>query len=105
MGDLVRAIAFDSRKAQREANLPGSVFFTDPGQGRVSAMWFLCPCGCGLVQRITVGIGFKPVLSTPTWNWNGSIMAPTLDPSVNIPKTTICPGWHGWLRGGYWEEC
>lgn len=104
MPDIIRAIAFPDRVAQREAGLPGSVFFTDPGEGRVSALWFVCPCGCGTVHRLTVGVEHKPRMAGPSWSWNSSAGDPTLAPSVRIYSDGSCQGWHGWLRDGYWEE-
>lgn len=101
----MRAIPYTDRTRHRQDKLPGAVFFTDPGDAGVSALWFICPCGCGLVQRITVGVEHKPHMAGPSWRWNGSTSEPTLHPSVNIERNEICPGWHGWLRDGYWERC
>ena len=101
----LRAILYLDRDKHRADKVPGSVWFTDAKRDRVASMWFYCPCGCGLLQRITVGVEHKPHMGGPSWNWNGDEENPTLKPSVNVLKNTICPGWHGWLRNGYWERC
>lgn len=98
---MIRAIYFPDTASLRARGTPGSICFTDPGDGDVAMLRFLCPCGCGALSLVTVGIHYKPHLRGPSWNWNGSTDAPTLSPSVN---QTAC-GWHGWLRDGYWERC
>ena len=100
----LRATLYLDRDKHRADKVPGSVWFTDAKRDRVASMWFYCPCGCGLLQRITVGVEHKPD-TTPSWKWDGNEENPTLRPSVNIRANDICPGWHGWLRGGYWEVC
>ena len=62
-------------------------------------LWWSCPCGCGHVTFLHVGKGFKPA-DGPSWEWNGSMDAPTLSPSVHRVGH-----WHGWLRNGVWESC
>lgn len=101
----LRAIVYTDRAQHRADQKPGSIWFTDPGDGGVCGMWFWCPCGCGMQSRVTVGVEHKPHMEGPSWNWNGSTEAPTLKPSVNIHKNTLCPGWHGWLTDGYWSAC
>lgn len=101
----LRALLYLDRRAQRAEGHPGAVFFTDPGDGGVSAMWFICPCGCRQVSRITVGIEHKPHMAGPSWKWNGSTTEPTLHPSVKQASNGVCKGWHGWLRDGYWGVC
>jgi len=96
----LRAICFVDKAAHRAEALPGSVWFSDPCKDAVAALWFFCPCGCGL-HRITVGERHKPAMGVPSWRWCGSFENPTLTPSVN---QRAC-GWHGWLSGGYWEPC
>lgn len=99
-----RALLYLDRQAFVDDALPGSVWFSDAGDSGVAAMWFHCPCGCGARSRITVGIGHKPHHGGATWHWDGSNAEPTLHPSVNHRAPGLCPGWHGWLRGGYWEK-
>lgn len=41
-------------------------------------LWFWCP-GCETQHRIQHGEG-----SGPRWTWNGSVDAPTFQPSINI---------------------
>ncbi|WP_218141117.1 DUF6527 family protein [Citreimonas salinaria] len=97
----LRALPYVDRAAHRASGQPGAVWFSDPGSSRVSALWFVCPCGCGAVSRITVGMEHKPHMAGPSWRWNGSTNEPTLHPSVHQRDC----GWHGWLRDGYWERC
>ncbi|MBY6117385.1 hypothetical protein KUW09_24540 [Mameliella alba] len=99
----LRAILFTDRKEHRRVALPGSIWIAPCEEGERAALWFFCPCGCGGLQRITVGHRHKPAAHGPTWNWNGSPTDPTLHPSVNLIRSDSCVGWHGWLRGGYWE--
>lgn len=101
----LRAITYADRRRHRAELTPGSLWFSDAGEGEQAALWFVCPCGCGMLSRITVGHRHKPKLRGPTWHWNGSRSEPTLEPSVNIRRNSLCPGWHGWLRDGYWEKC
>lgn len=97
---MTRAIYFPNVDEFRSRKLPGSTHFdmVNAPQGE-AVMWFFCPCGCvDHFFQLRVGINDKPAHS-PSWNWNGSVQSPTLDPSVN----RLDCGWHGWLRGGYWE--
>lgn len=96
---MIRAIHFPNVDAFRSAKMVGSTHFDliNAPEGE-AVLWFFCPCGCGAVDRLRVGLKSKPAHS-PSWDWNGSIESPTLAPSVN----RLDCGWHGWLRGGYWE--
>lgn len=97
---MIRAIHFLNVDAFRSQKLPGSTHFdmvhAPPGEAK---LWFWCPCGCGGLVRLRVGLRSKPP-QNPSWEWRGSVENPTLNPSVN----RLDCGWHGWLRGGYWEE-
>lgn len=97
---MMRAIHFSDRRAFQAQRLAGSTYF-DLTQGEVgeAALWFFCPCGCGALVRIVVGLDRKPARG-PSWQWTGSMSDPTLTPSVN----RLDCGWHGWLRDGYWEQ-
>lgn len=101
MGAVVQAQVFEDRAAHRRCGIPGAVWFSEAGDSDVAALWFVCPCGCGEVARITVGIAHKPHTGGPSWRWNGDAQGATLHPSVN---RKAC-GWHGWLRDGVWERC
>lgn len=105
MTDPIRAIFYTDRDQHRRDAHPGSVWIGPCLPGEQAALWFYCPCGCGLAQRITVGHRFKPAMHGPSWTWNGETDAITLHPSVNIAPNETCAGWHGWLRDGYWEVC
>lgn len=95
---MIRAIRFTDRKEFMAQRLAGSISFDREADQVALSFW--CPCGCDALARIQVGEGVKPPAS-PSWEWNGSETEPTLNPSV---RQLNC-GWHGWLRGGYWESC
>lgn len=99
----LRAILFADRRAHRASALRGSIWIAPCDEGGETALWFVCPCGCGQVCRVIVGHRHKPAAHGATWRWNGSMTEPTLHPSVNVPRAAACAGWHGWLRDGYWE--
>ncbi|BBU57403.1 hypothetical protein KU6B_36680 [Mameliella alba] len=103
MTEPLRAIVFADRTDHRRNAVPGSIWIAPCEEGEEAALWFVCPCGCGQVSRITVGHRHKPKAHGATWNWNGSRSEPTLHPSVNVHRNETCAGWHGWLRDGYWE--
>ncbi|MBN7785150.1 hypothetical protein JYP51_09480 [Ponticoccus gilvus] len=100
-GDPLRALVYLDRNLHRADRHPGSIWISEAGPGELGALWFFCPCGCVMLNRITVGHRFKPKSRGPSWNWNGSRSEPSLTPSVN---QQLCK-WHGWLRDGYWERC
>ena len=100
--DPLRAIAFRDRAGLKGAP-PGAVYFTDRGHGAVSHLWFLCPCGCGTFRKITVGLDHRPAHVVQSYSWNGSITEPSLRPAIRLAAQEGCKGWHGQLRGGYWE--
>ena len=88
---------FAEFESQRMA---GSIHVDPPDiDGEVLFRYF-CPCGCGHVGLLTVGVDFKPSGPGATWNWNGKTDAATLNPSVNHVGH-----WHSWLKDGYWEAC
>ncbi|MBP0483954.1 DUF6527 family protein [Sagittula salina] len=101
----LRAIVFSDRHRHRAERLAGSIWISAAGEGDVASLWFYCPCGCGSLARITVGHAHKPKQSGPSWRWNGSRTETSLEPSVKNQGAPPCPGWHGWLRNGYWEAC
>lgn len=77
---------------------PGAIEFRgwyhNPEQ--IAGIGFRCPCGC---KRE----GYLPLRDQdntgPSWVWDGSKTAPTLEPS--ILQVGGCK-WHGWLRNGEW---
>lgn len=86
-----------SKEEFRASNVPGSFYVSPPDPtDREQTFWYCCPCGCGAQGPLTVGNGFKPA-DSPSWNWNGSLDRPTLEPSVNHERH-----WHGYLRNGEW---
>ncbi|WP_305970437.1 MULTISPECIES: DUF6527 family protein [unclassified Mameliella] len=103
MTEPLRAIVLTDRREHRRRAECGSIWIAPCEEGEEAALWFVCPCGCGLVSRITIGHRHKPKAHGATWNWNGSRSEPTLHPSVNVHRNETCAGWHGWLRDGYWE--
>lgn len=72
-------------------------------------LWFKCP-GCDMTDkhppyhRIPVSIGTRLHPGTmderKTWEWNGSLEKPTINPSVNHPG--VC---HFFIREGVIEFC
>lgn len=83
--------------------VPGSFRVDEPDSDGEQTFWYVCPCGCGSLGPLTVGNGFKPDNENgtiATWNWNGSIDKPTLQPSVHHRGH-----WHGWLTDGVWRSC
>lgn len=98
---MIRAIQFTDRQKHRDTALAGSLWFSEADGDGSQSMWFFCPCGCGDLACISIGLRAKPAGAGPSWIWNGSTDAPTLSPSVH----QLNCGWHGWLRDGYWEVC
>jgi hypothetical protein len=54
------------------------------------------PCG-----SVLIGKGVKPTVG-PSWKWDGSVYAPTLEPSINCKGGC---GWHGYLIKGVFTPC
>lgn len=97
---MIRAIFFPYLSEMRERRLPGSFSVSEPdGNGEID-FWYCCPCGCGRIAPLNVGVEFKPSGPEASWTWNGSRSAATLTPSVNHVGH-----WHGWLNDGYWKVC
>lgn len=69
-------------KLLREQDNPDVVMFTCPG----------CECG----HRIRVRIGTGPHKS-PSWEWNGSLEAPTFKPSILVEGQIRC---HSFVTNG-----
>lgn len=67
---------------------------TEPGGQR--RFWFVCPGPCKSIAPIAL----RPVVdgSGQSWEWNGSIEAPTLKPSIDHKGC-----WHGWLTDGVFK--
>lgn len=66
---------------------------------------FTCPCGCGSMSRLPIGLNEKPPQGVDpggvkaTWQWDGNREAPTLSPSIHH-----IGHWHGYLRAGFWTQ-
>lgn len=89
------------RDENKRGRVPGS-FYLDTTPGKIE-FWYCCPCGCGRVAPLRVGVNVKPDGSRDgraTWNWNGNTDKPTLTPSVHHVGH-----WHGWLTDGEWKSC
>jgi len=84
--DFMRAYENDA------ALLPGAFCLGDDW------LRYCCPCGCGGVGKIRIGLRGKSMLR-PYWEWNGLTDAITLWPSVHHVEH-----WHGWLTDGYWRQ-
>lgn len=97
---MIRALYFTDLAELREKRQAGSIHASPPDSDNIVQLWYCCPCGCGYVASLTVGVKCKPTNRGASWNWNGSETEATLTPSVNHVRH-----WHGWLRDGYWEAC
>ena len=64
---------------------------TEPSGQRL--FWFVCPGRCKSLSAIAL----RPVVdgSAQSWDFDGNLDAPTLNPSINHVGC-----WHGWLRTG-----
>jgi hypothetical protein len=92
-----RAQFIEDRREFRAQRIPGS-FYVAIDKGGNGLFWYCCPCGCGEIGALKVGVGFKPE-GKSTWCWNGSTDAPDLSPSINHVDH-----WHGYLdHGGKWR--
>lgn len=60
--------------------------------------WFVCPGACKSIAPIAL----RPVVdgSPQSWEFDGNLDAPTLQPSINHVGC-----WHGWLRAGEFTPC
>lgn len=69
---------------------------TEPGGQR--RFWFVCPGRC----KALAPLALRPVAdgSAQSWEWNGNVEAPTLQPSINHVGC-----WHGWLTAGVFTPC
>lgn len=76
---------------------PGSAQWSLGLDGRIAALMFVCPCGCGGVGSVAVREGY----GDKHWQWNGDEARPTLTPS--ILKTSPCR-WHGYLTDGVFRS-
>jgi hypothetical protein len=56
-----------------------------------------CP-GCGGAHQVTVEK--QPEDPSPLWEWDGSLDAPTVSPSILVRHRVVC---HSFLRAGRWE--
>lgn len=85
------------------AGPPGGILFcVAHGSNDVCTMINKCPCGCGYVGSMPIGLN-KPA-GISSWEWNGSQDKATLRPSVDGRR---CPGcaFHGYLTDGVWKSC
>lgn len=76
---------------------PGSAKWAVDREGKISALIFTCPCGCGEISAVNI--------SPPAdkgWQWNGNRDLPTLTPSIQ--RTEGCH-WHGYLTAGEFKAC
>jgi hypothetical protein len=90
-----------TRMAERydanEAGFPAGA--VEYGGDPVDRLWYACPCGCGMIGRLTIAENVKPA-KVPSWKWTGGRENPTLEPSVHH-----IGHWHGHLQGGVWKSC
>lgn len=65
---------------------------------------FICP-GCELMYKNSSGLHLLPVnnkITSPSWEWDGSLLYPTISPSILTGKDTpnIC---HSFLKHGVFQ--
>lgn len=65
-----------------------------------------CPCGCGKRSFIRLNPEHWAPGTSPMWSRAGDDLHMTLTPSIGIhPLVDGRYHWHGYLRGGVFEEC
>jgi hypothetical protein len=78
----------------------GAFEYYKAGDRFPAGMIYCCPCGCGHLGSLM----FRPLQpgfeGRASWEWNGNMEKPTLQPSVHHVGH-----WHGWLKNGVWESC
>lgn len=97
----VQATHIDDKEEFRERRIAGSFRISAPMLDEPDGhftFWYCCPCGCGAIGPLSVGVNFKPA-DIPSWQWNGSVMTPDLKPSINHKGH-----WHGYLTDGVWRD-
>lgn len=94
----MKAVHVDKDQFHTERT-PGAFYIGETDSDGETSFWYRCPCGCGVPGLLTVGNGFKPA-DGPSWKWNGSTDAATLEPSVHHVGH-----WHGFLTNGEWRSC
>lgn len=66
-------------------------------------IWLWCP-GCDHIKGIPIpGADGTLPRDRPKWDWNGSLDAPTLTPSILQHGSGKVPRCHSFLRDGRWE--
>lgn len=75
--------------------IAGAFEYYKDGDRFPAGMIYCCPCGCGNIGALP----FRPHAS-PSWDWDGNMEAPTLQPSVHHVGH-----WHGYLSAGVWSSC
>lgn len=78
---------------------PGYWDFFQSGSG--TYLYFNCPCGCKYPSAVRLHRQGEPAPAGVFWEWDGSLQAPTLSPSLR--RHTPC-GFHGYLHGGRWSS-
>jgi hypothetical protein len=88
-----------------DCNVAGALkYWTYEGKpDEVHGFNFTCPCGCGKIGSVRFASARVPT----GWAWNGSRLAPTVTPSIDL-QTSDAQGqlvshWHGWLTDGMWK--
>jgi uncharacterized protein DUF6527 len=76
---------------------PGTSEWLNGQDGKIAALNYVCPCGCGTVGCVPVKIG----IAKDSWNWDGNLLKPTLTPSIQ--KHSPCR-WHGYLTAGVFKN-
>ncbi len=87
---------------------PAGSFFISEYEGPWQVIEYICPCGCGKANMVTIYSDGRLNGEGRGWFWNGDRDRPTLSPSLQ--QHTACR-WHGHLGGpqgerpGVWVTC
>jgi hypothetical protein len=79
-----------------DSEVAGAIkYWTYAGSTDAKGFNFKCPCGCGALGSVRFGAN--------GWTWDGSVLAPTITPSIDLSKDGTSH-WHGWLKQGEWVK-
>lgn len=111
---LLAVAVDDAAQAARFGERPGvagAFSFEEAAEDRGFWGWikFTCPCGCGALHRLPIGLKNKPPRGIDaggvqaTWMWDGDRDRPTITPSINhqVGKRSH---WHGFLTRGWFHQ-
>lgn len=99
----VQVAAYLHERHERGEAKPGEwQFFGRVSLEGIHGLNYVCPCGCGRLGALRFRTA--PDAQSPSWEWDGDELAPTLKPSVHSRIDRGGCGWHGYLTAGVWES-